>query len=144
MARAVDLLVLKPMRLGGLRPALAIAAAAAAAGVGCIATTTFDSSIGTAAALHLAAALPDVGRAPFRGGAHGLSTGEHLAADVVAAPLLARAGRLALPPGLGLGVEVDGARLDALATGPWVGRRGVDGFDARPYAGEDDGARAPP
>lgn len=116
---AVDLLVLKPMRLGGLRPALAVARRAAEAGIGCIATTTFDSSIGTAVALHLAGALTDGGRA------HGLSTGEHLAADLVTRPLLPSAGRLPLPPGPGLGVEVDAARLDVLATGPWVERRAV-------------------
>jgi o-succinylbenzoate synthase len=118
-ARAVDLLVLKPMRLGGLRPALAIAQAAAAAAVGSIATTTFDSSIGTAVALQFAAALPHGGRA------HGLSTGDHLAADLVTSPLLPRAGRLALPARPGLGIEVDAASLDALATGPWVEQRAV-------------------
>ena len=119
-ARAVDLLVLKPMRLGGVRPAFAIAQAAAAAGVGCIATTTFDSSIGTAVALHFAAALPDVGAH-----AHGLSTGDHLAADLVARPLLPSAGRLALPSSPGLGVEVDPAHLEVLATGAWVEQRAV-------------------
>lgn len=118
-ARAVDLLVLKPMRLGGLRPALAIARAAEAAGVGCIATTTFDSSLGTAVALHLAAAVADGGRA------HGLSTGDHLAADLVTAPLVPSGGRLALPGGPGLGVDVDAGRLEALATGPWVERAAV-------------------
>jgi o-succinylbenzoate synthase len=119
-ARAVDLLVLKPMRLGGLRPALAIAHRAADAGVDCIATTTFDSSIGTAAALHLAAALPGGPRH-----AHGLSTGDHLATDLVARPLLPSGGRLAVPSEPGLGIHVDAASLEALATGPWVEQRSV-------------------
>lgn len=108
---AADLLVLKPMVLGGIRPALALAQRAALAGIGSFATTTFDSSVGTAAALHLAAALPwDV--------AQGLGTGDHLAADVVAAPLRAVGGSLAVG-GPGLGVELDAAALGEVATGEW-------------------------
>ncbi|MFA7296118.1 MAG: o-succinylbenzoate synthase [Dehalococcoidia bacterium] len=113
---AAQLLVLKPMRLGGARASLAIARRAAEAGVGCFATTTFDSSVGTALALHLATALP---LAPV---AHGLSTVEHLAGDVVAQPLIPAAGRLAVPAAPGLGIEVDEAALDAVATGLWVVR----------------------
>lgn len=110
--RAADLLVLKPMPLGGLRPALAIARLAAERGIGAFVTTTYDSSIGIAAALHLAAALPF-------DAAHGLGTGEHLRADVVAKTLVPLAGRLALPSSPGLGVDYDEAALDAVATGPW-------------------------
>lgn len=115
---AADLLVLKPMRLGGVRPALAIARRAARTGVGCFVTTTFDSSIGTALALHLAAALPSTLVA------HGLSTGEHLAADIVDEPLLPTEGRMEVPQRPGLGVEVDAGALDTLATWPWMERRG--------------------
>jgi o-succinylbenzoate synthase len=113
-AGAADLLVLKPMRLGGARASLVIARRAAEAGIACFATTTFDSSVGTALALHLAAALP---LAPV---AHGLSTVEHLAADVVARPIVPVGGVLAVPSTPGLGVEVDEAALDAVATGRWV------------------------
>jgi o-succinylbenzoate synthase len=115
-ASAADLLVLKPMRLGGLRPALAIARRAARTGVGCFVTTTFDSSIGTALALQLAAALPST---PV---AHGLSTGEHLAADVVAEPLVPKAGEMELPNVAGLGIEVEPGALEAVAQGPWIER----------------------
>ena len=115
-AGAAELLVLKPMRLGGARACLAIARRAAEAGIGCFATTTFDSTVGTALALHLAAALP---LTPV---AHGLSTVEHLAGDVVAQPLVPTAGVLAVPAASGLGVEVDEAALGAVATGPWVVR----------------------
>ncbi len=110
--KAADLVVLKPMLLGGLRPALAIARRAAEQGMGAFVTTTYDSSIGIAAALQLAAALPS-------DAAHGLGTGEHLAADVVAKTLRPRAGRLALPGASGLGVDYDAAALDAVATSPW-------------------------
>lgn len=110
--RAVDLIVLKPMLLGGLSPAARIAHRAFERGVGAFVTTTFDSSIGTAAALQLAAALP-------WDAAHGLGTGEHLGADVTGSTLLPRGGRLALPDGPGLGVEVDEAALEGVATAPW-------------------------
>ncbi|MQC18168.1 MAG: o-succinylbenzoate synthase [Chloroflexi bacterium] len=110
--RAADLVVLKPMLLGGVTAAIDVANRAFERGIGAFATTTFDSSIGTAAALHLAAALP-------WDAAHGLGTGEHIAADVTAAPLLPFGGRLALPSGAGLGVFLDDDALDAVATAPW-------------------------
>jgi o-succinylbenzoate synthase len=115
-AGAADVLVIKPMRLGGIRPALAIARRAADAGVGCIVTTTFDSSIGTAVALQVAVGLPTSGLA------HGLSTGEHLAADIVTRPLVPQQGRMEVPDLPGLGVKIDHEKLDAVATGPWIER----------------------
>ncbi len=111
--RAADLLVLKPMLLGGLRPAYEIARRAAEAGIGSFVTTTFDSSLGTAASLHLAAALPS-------DAAHGLGTGEYLDADLVVPTLVPVNGGLALPGAPGLGVEVDAEALYHVATGPWV------------------------
>ena len=93
---AVDVCVLKPAWLGGLRPSLRIARRAGAAGVTCVVTTAFDAAVGRAAALHLAAALAS----PH---ACGLATGDRLVRDVarLEAPV---GGRLRLPdaPGLGL------------------------------------------
>ncbi len=124
VAGAADLLMLKPMRLGGIRPALALARRAAALGVGVLVTTTFDSSVGTAAALQLAAAVDGSARvAPPGALAHGLGTGEQLAADVVAHTLVPARGVLALPAAPGLGVAVDAAALAAVATGPWREQR---------------------
>lgn len=100
-AGAADALVLKPMVLGGLRPALRIADLAAAAHVSAIVTTTIDAAVGTAAALHLAAALDD--DAP----ACGLATGALLAADVAARPFAASGGCMAVPSQPGLGVVLD-------------------------------------
>ncbi|MSQ29224.1 MAG: o-succinylbenzoate synthase [Dehalococcoidia bacterium] len=114
---AAGVVVLKPMMLGGIRPALDFGHRAIDRRMAVVVTTTFDSSIGTAVALHLAAALGDV--APGTGVAHGLSTGEHLAADLVANSLLPLSGRLFVPLASGLGVEVDADALDAVATAPW-------------------------
>ncbi|MPY96268.1 MAG: hypothetical protein GEV08_25370 [Acidimicrobiia bacterium] len=110
--RAADFLVLKPMLLGGLRPAMALARRGAEMGINAFVTTTFDSSVGTAASLHVAAALPS-------DAAHGLATSEHLAADVTVQTLLPRAGRMALPASAGLGVTPDEAALAAVATAGW-------------------------
>ena len=117
-AGAVGALVLKPMRLGGIRPALALAREAAGHGVACVVTTTFDSGIGIAAALHLAAAVPAVDALPDP--AHGLATADHLAADIVVEPPRPSDGSMTLTRRPGLGVELDMLRLDAAATAPWT------------------------
>jgi o-succinylbenzoate synthase len=92
--------VLKPMVLGGLRAAAHLARGAAAVGVRCLVTTTLDGPIATAAALHLAAAVCDGSYAC------GLAS-----ADVLDWPfpgmLVPCAGRLAVSPRAGLGVEVE-------------------------------------
>ncbi len=108
--RAARVLILKPMQLGGLRPARDVAARAAAAGVRTVVTTTLDAGVGVAASLHLAAAL-----APYPPA--GLATGELLAADLLRTPLAVRDGRMALPPGPGLGVAIDPGALAFYASG---------------------------
>lgn len=108
---AVDTLVIKPMVVGGLRPAMEIAAMAGRAGVSVVVTTTVDAGVGTAAALHLAAALSE------EGPACGLATGSLLAADIVARSLETREGRTVLPAGPGLGVELDEGALVRCSVG---------------------------
>jgi len=76
---AADAIVLKVQPLGGVRAALEVAEAS---GVPAIVTSMLETSIGLAAGLALAAALPDL---PY---ACGLGTAGLLAADVVAEPLL--------------------------------------------------------
>jgi L-alanine-DL-glutamate epimerase-like enolase superfamily enzyme len=99
-AAAADVLIVKPMTAGGLRPALDVIAIARAAGLRAVVTTTIDSGVGCAAALHLAAALP----APRP---HcGLATGRLLAGDLLARPLRIEHGAMPLPAGPGLGVEL--------------------------------------
>ncbi len=88
-------LVLKPPRLGGLRPALTVALRAGRAGMQCVVTSSIETACGVLAAAHLAAALDN-------GLAHGLATSAWLAADTGAPPEVCE-GRLVLPgrPGLG-------------------------------------------
>ena len=63
-----------------------------------------SSSIGTAAAVHLACAVPNVD--------WGVSlTNMYLAEDIVHRPIAIADGKVALPDGPGLGVEVDEAAL---------------------------------
>lgn len=85
--RAADVVVLKVQPLGGVRPALEVAEAA---GVPAIVTSMVETSVGLAAGLALAAALPEL---PF---ACGLATAGLLAADVVADPLVPVDGRIAV------------------------------------------------
>lgn len=94
-APPVRRLVLKPPRLGGLLPALALARRARAAGLECVVTGSVDSACGVMAAAHLAAALGN-------GLAHGLATSAWLAEDLGAAPETGGGWmKLADTPGLG-------------------------------------------
>jgi o-succinylbenzoate synthase len=76
---AVDVIVLKPQRIGGVRQALR---AAEESGLPAIASSALETSVGLAAVVALAASLPD---APF---AHGAGTALLLASDVVSDPLI--------------------------------------------------------
>ena len=100
-AGAAQVLVIKPMVVGGLRPARQIIERAQSQGVSCIVTTTLDAGIGTAAALHLAATLPSPGLAC------GLATGALLTTDLLTTPLTVRDGRMQRPNAAGLGVRLD-------------------------------------
>lgn len=100
-AGATDVLVVKPARVGGLRQARRIADLATASGVAIVVSTLFETGIGVAAALQLAATLDDGGRA------HGLATAGLLASDLLAEPLAIVDGWMPLPSGPGLGVRLD-------------------------------------
>jgi o-succinylbenzoate synthase len=76
---AADAIVLKVQPLGGVRAALAIAEAA---GVPAIPSSMMETSVGLAAGLAVAAALPELQYAC------GLATAAHLALDVTHEPLL--------------------------------------------------------
>ena len=57
---AADAFTIKLCKCGGLYPALRLAGAAAAAGLKIVVASTYDTHIGCAACLHLAAALPNL------------------------------------------------------------------------------------
>jgi o-succinylbenzoate synthase len=82
---AVDVLVLKVQPLGGVRRALEVADAA---GVPVVVSSALETSIGLAAGVAFAAALPEL---PF---ACGLGTGSLLQSDLVLDPLLPEDGWL--------------------------------------------------
>jgi len=83
VAGAADVAVLKCTPLGGVRRSLAVAqAVAAAAGLPVVVSSALETSVGIAAGLALAGALPSL---PY---ACGLATVQLLTADVVAEPLL--------------------------------------------------------
>jgi o-succinylbenzoate synthase len=82
---AIDAVVLKVQPLGGVRPALRIAETS---GVPAIVTSMMETSVGLAAGLALACALPEL---PY---ACGLATADRLDGDVVARPLVPEHGVL--------------------------------------------------
>lgn len=95
-----DYVVLKPMALGGVDRAREAAMRAREAGVEPVFSTTFDAAVARAAAVHLAASVPDVR-------ACGLATADRLADDLAADPAPVVDGRVQVPEGPGHGVEVD-------------------------------------
>ena len=84
---AADIVVLKVQPLGGVRRALEVAEAAA---LPAVVSSAVETSVGLAAGLALAAALPEL---PY---ACGLGTASLLAGDVVADPLMPANGALAV------------------------------------------------
>ena len=110
-AGAADVIVLKPVTLGGLRPLRTVAETARAYGGRCVVTTAMDSGVGVAAALHVAASLG--GGLP----ACGLATAALLKDDLLAESLPVAAGVMARPLGPGLGVHVRDAALTWTSVG---------------------------
>ena len=109
-AEAVDALVVKPVRVGGPPAAREIADLAARRGVPVIVSTLFETGIGIAAALTIAAGLPAVDGHGEDGVDHGLATAGLLEHDLLAASIPVEGGRMFAPlgPGSGgLGVSLD-------------------------------------
>jgi L-alanine-DL-glutamate epimerase-like enolase superfamily enzyme len=104
-ADAVDALVVKPARVGGLAEAAGIVELTRHAGIPVTVSTLLETGVGLAGALHVASlAAGD--------GAHGLATAGLLATDLLAVPLDVDAGRMAIPQGTGLGVALDRSALE--------------------------------
>jgi muconate cycloisomerase len=96
---------LKAIKLGGLRPVYQAAVLCESRDMKVnLACKVAESSIGTAAVLHLAAAIPSLD--------WGVSlTSQYVAEDLVQSPLAFAGGHANVPTGAGLGVEVDEARV---------------------------------
>jgi muconate cycloisomerase len=96
---------LKAIKLGGLRALYEACRLCDRLGMSVnISCKTGESSVASAAALHLAAAVPALG--------WGLTlTSSGLAEDAVSEPLQIEGGHATVPEGIGLGVEVDEQRL---------------------------------
>jgi o-succinylbenzoate synthase len=105
-AGAADILVCKPMALGGPVRTCELARRAATRDVGAVVTTTIDGVVARTGALHVAAALPEIP-------ACGLATGDRLESDLAPDPAPADAGRMEVPSGPGLA----GAAFDPLRQG---------------------------
>lgn len=97
---AADILIIKPQLAGGLRIGQQIIREADQRGVQCVITSTIESGIGVVAALHLAAATPEV-MLPC-----GLSTLSLLTENLLSDELPIHNGCLAVPTGYGLGVTL--------------------------------------
>lgn len=92
---AADVVILKPMALGGPLQAIHAAATAREAGIEPVVTTTIDAVVARTAAVHVAAAIPDVA-------ACGVATGSLLAEDLAADPVPISEGTASVPTGGGL------------------------------------------
>ncbi|MEF8976890.1 MAG: o-succinylbenzoate synthase [Halapricum sp.] len=99
-AEAADVLILKPMVVGGPGNAHTLAMRARDHGIEPVVTTTIDGVVARAAAVHVAAAIPDVRPC-------GLATADRLAGDLGPDPCSVDDGRITVPQKPGLGVEVD-------------------------------------
>jgi o-succinylbenzoate synthase len=97
-ADAADVVVCKPMVLGGPDRAVSVAREARNAGIEPVVSTTVDAAVARTAAVHVAAAVPDVR-------ASGLATGDRLVTDLCADPAPVTDGAVAVPDGPGLGLR---------------------------------------
>jgi O-succinylbenzoate synthase len=134
VAGAADVVLLKVAPLGGVRAALEIAQVLGADhGLPVVVASALDTSVGIAAGVELAAALPDL---PY---ACGLATAGLLARDVSLDPLVARDGALSAEAARGL--VVDTAALEELAAPDEVRDRWHDRVRRCHRVLADDGAR---
>jgi L-Ala-D/L-Glu epimerase len=97
-AQAADVVVIKPMALGGLDIAQQIVAWIAELEITPLVTTTIDGVVARTGAVHLAASIQGLP-------ACGLATGELLAEDLGRDPVLLENGSAVVPQAKGLGVE---------------------------------------
>ncbi|WP_309231569.1 muconate/chloromuconate family cycloisomerase [Nocardia sp. SYP-A9097] len=99
--RAADVIAVKTTKCGGLARSREVVAIARAAGIACHGATSIEGPIGTAASIHFACSQP------------GIDYGSELfgpllfAEELLVEPLRYAEGRVGLPAGPGLGVELN-------------------------------------
>ncbi|QCC49857.1 mandelate racemase/muconate lactonizing enzyme family protein [Halapricum salinum] len=98
-ADAADVLVLKPMVVGGPGNAHTLAMRARDHGIEPVVSTTIDGVLARTTAVHVAAAIDDIRPC-------GLATADRLAEDLGPDPCAVEDGRIAVPQEPGLGAEV--------------------------------------
>jgi len=103
---AADIFIIKPQLAGGLRTSRQMIREAMEQGVQCVVTSSIESGIGLVAALHLAAASPEVTLEC------GLATLPLLADDLLTDDLPIHHGSIAVPTAPGLGVYLDRGALE--------------------------------
>jgi L-alanine-DL-glutamate epimerase-like enolase superfamily enzyme len=106
-ADAADVVVLKPMALGGPDRTVDAAVRARDAGVEPVVTTTIDAVVARTAAVHVAAAIPNVS-------ACGLATAGLLEEDLAADPCPVEAGWVSVPDGPGLAGDAFDGLVDSV------------------------------
>jgi len=93
-ADAADILVCKPMALGGIDTVRNVVRSARTAGIDAVITTTIDGAVARAGAVHLAASLPELQPC-------GLGTGDLLGSDLRVGVAPVAKGSAAVPQGKG-------------------------------------------
>jgi o-succinylbenzoate synthase len=109
-AGAADVLVVKPIRAGGIRAAQAIMSLAAEHGLRTVVASSMETGVGLAAGLHVASCLGEAE-------ASALGTGRMLEHDLLKTPLVPVRGHITVPQTPGLGVEIDRDAVDRYTTG---------------------------
>ncbi|SDM75992.1 L-alanine-DL-glutamate epimerase [Halogranum gelatinilyticum] len=105
VAAYADVVVLKPMAQGGPRATVSVGRHVRSQGVTPVVTTTIDAVVARTAAVHVAAAIPEIP-------ACGLATGDYLSDDVAADPCPVVDGAVAVPEGPGLAGDAFDELLD--------------------------------
>jgi muconate cycloisomerase len=107
--RAVDVISVYPGKNGGIQATLEAVHVAKAAGIPCAMGSNLELGIGTAAMLHLGAALPTIASERYPGDFIGPLYHE---ADMLKTPLTLGPAAARVPEGPGLGVELDEQQLE--------------------------------
>ena len=104
--RIADIFALKIMKSGGIRRAMEVAAIARASGIAVYGGCMFETGIAHAAGAHLMAAAP-----ALELGCEFYMPTYYLREDILEEPFPVRDGKVHVPDGPGLGVEVDREKL---------------------------------